>query len=450
MSSGDIKAGGAYVELFANDSKLSAGLKAAGEKLKAFGSQVAVIGAGIAAAGTAILAPILQSARVFADTGSQLNDMSVRTGMSVEALSELRYAAAQTGASLGDIEASAKRMARVIVDAGEGSKSAADSLALLGLTAARLKGLKPEEQFELIAKRMTAIADPTLRAAAAQEIFGRSGTRILPMIADMDALTQTARRLGLVMSTEDSMAADALGDAIDTLKDSFTALEQTIGAAVAPMLTDMLTWITELIATTTAWVDKNRELVVVAMEISGAIAGIGTVVGIVGGGIVGLGFAMTGLRAIMIGMPTVIRAVQFAMAALGGPVGIALAVAAVAAAASALYLFDIAAESAEVDAKIRRETAIMEANKAKTKIVSPAMAETSTMTAQAVSAAIAKGFTTGPQFGAASGGFFAQGVPLAAPSNPLQERTAKATEATAANTAKIADKLDNQSSVGDE
>jgi hypothetical protein len=54
-----IRAGRAYVELFADDSKLMRALKLAETKLKAFGDAVTAMGRKMLAAGTAIVAPLL-------------------------------------------------------------------------------------------------------------------------------------------------------------------------------------------------------------------------------------------------------------------------------------------------------------------------------------------------------------------------------------------------------
>ena len=51
--SGAIKAGSAFVELFANDSKLMKGLEFAKKKLNQFAKYTATIGAGVAGAGPA-------------------------------------------------------------------------------------------------------------------------------------------------------------------------------------------------------------------------------------------------------------------------------------------------------------------------------------------------------------------------------------------------------------
>ena len=88
-----IRAGAAYVELFVNDSKLVRGLTQASKKLKAFGDAITGWGQKMTAIGAAVTAPLLGSAKAFAEMGDRIAKASARTGVSVETLSELAYAA---------------------------------------------------------------------------------------------------------------------------------------------------------------------------------------------------------------------------------------------------------------------------------------------------------------------------------------------------------------------
>lgn len=207
-SAGAIRAGAAYVELAIKDSKLVKGLRGAEQKLKAWGASIAGVGARLAGLGTAALTAFFGDAKVFADMGSDLLDMSQRTGVSVEALSELGFAADQSGADMQTLEGGLRRMQQLIADAAGGSASARQALDRLGISVEDLSRLSPDQQFKLIADRLSQINNPTMRAAAAMDIFGRAGTRLLPMLANgaagIEAMQQQARDLGLTWSTEDA------------------------------------------------------------------------------------------------------------------------------------------------------------------------------------------------------------------------------------------------------
>src|SRR5207237_488386 len=124
----------------------------------------------------------------FAESGDQIAKMARRTGVSAEALSELGFAAEQSGQNIDVLEQTLKKMQKTIggaeLKSGEaaGLTSFEGKLAHLGLTISDLKDLAPDQQFESIADRIAAIPDPTQRAAAAMEIFGKSGTALLPLM----------------------------------------------------------------------------------------------------------------------------------------------------------------------------------------------------------------------------------------------------------------------------
>jgi len=129
VQSGAIRAGRAFVELFADDSKLVRGLHRAEMKLKAWGQSVRDLGLKMAAVGAAVATPLLGAAKAFASVGDTLVHVSERTGISVEALSELSFAADQCGVDMEGLETGIRKMQRTVFEAAKGSKSAQQALA---------------------------------------------------------------------------------------------------------------------------------------------------------------------------------------------------------------------------------------------------------------------------------------------------------------------------------
>jgi hypothetical protein len=216
---GAVKAGRSFVELFADDSKLIAGLKRANAGLASFGKDVANAAKKLAVLGAAAAAGLGAAAIQFANAGSALKDMSDRTGVSVETLSELKYTADQSGTSLEALEKGLTKLAK---------GGATDSVAELMRLA------------DVIANT----EDETERTRIALEAFGRSGAQLIPLLmggsAAIAQFRAKARELGLVMSTEDATAAEEFGDSIATLQTSFNMLVGRVGAEVAPALQKIL------------------------------------------------------------------------------------------------------------------------------------------------------------------------------------------------------------------
>src|SRR5205807_2057731 len=135
-----------------------------------------------AALGTALWAPILGAARSFSQSGSELLLMSQRTGISVEALSALKFAARETAVPFEDLETGLRHMSRTVQDAADGNPAAVQSLQDLGLSIADLRDLSKEGIFAKLADGISKIQNPLTQSARAQEIFGRHAESLLPLL----------------------------------------------------------------------------------------------------------------------------------------------------------------------------------------------------------------------------------------------------------------------------
>lgn len=278
MARADIKAGRAYVELYVQKSAFLRGMNEARKQLGQFGDDILSIGRKMAVAG-GILAGALGAATArFISFGDQLDKASARTGIAASRLAALGFAAEQSGTNLESVESAIKRMQRVVTDAARGSRSAADALAMISLSSKQLEGLKPDEQFRGIAAEIAKVEDPTRRAAIAMQIFGKSGTMLLPMLADLEALAKEAESLGIVPLEKDVKAAAALGDAFNRMKRTFFAALFEIGAAIAPIARDVINFVTVFVRGIQQMIRENRELIVslvrVAIEITAVTAAI--------------------------------------------------------------------------------------------------------------------------------------------------------------------------------
>jgi hypothetical protein len=303
----DVRQGRAYVELYCKNSALIKGLATAKRRLMDFGAGIATVGKWMMGIGLAIVAPIAAMAKHFATVGDELSEMAARTGMSVEKLSALKYAAKQTGTEIEGVEKSVRKMQKFLQEVADGGKEATDTMAALGLTFADIRALSPDQQFNLIASKIAAINNPTTKAAMALKVFGRSGTAILPMIAEMGALTAEAKRLGLVMSKEDAEAGHTLSRALGSLGSVVSGVGNGFSSVFAPKITQFVNAATNAIVQVKKWAKENADLigtvvkVALGMTAAGAaiyafgkiVAGVGTVVGGLHGLIV---FAVGGMQ----------------------------------------------------------------------------------------------------------------------------------------------------------
>lgn len=302
-----VRAGRAFVTIEAVDLTARV-LGQVSKRMMVMGRMVTRLGRQMLTLGAVLAAPIALAVRGFANAGRAINDMSLRTGIGAEALQELGYAAKLTGADAETLETGLRRMQKVIDAAAKGSKSAQKVLGdLVDLDA--LGRMSPEEQLLAIGDAISRIVDPTERAAAATAIFGRSGTRLIPMFAEgaakLAAMRKEARDLGLVMSAQDVRAADDLGDSFDTLWFMVKAASNAVGAALAPVLMEIIPHLKKALSGTIAWARANARLIVI---VAGLVAGIF----VAGFALVVLGSLISTLGAI-VGVVSVLLSVKTAI-----------------------------------------------------------------------------------------------------------------------------------------
>jgi|GEM_PF-4591167 len=314
----DVQAGGAFVRLFLKDEmtkKLVSAVKNVGSKMQSIGRSIAVIGAGITAAGASIIGTLTATVVHFAAVGDELGKMSTRTGIAASALAELQFAAEQSGTELSTLEKAIKRQQKMIRDYERGLSTSVDAFESLGISLQDLQGLSPEDQFELITERLGAVDDATRKAAIAQEIFGRSGTMLIPMLGNLKALRKEARDLGIIPSEQEVRNAEKVTDAINRVRRVIKKTFFDIGASLADSILPALEWIKTIAVATSQWIKQNQKLIPVIGAVGAALAGAGTAIILLGTTIAGAGIAISGIGTAIGFLLSPIGAVTIAIAA---------------------------------------------------------------------------------------------------------------------------------------
>lgn len=158
---------------------------------------------------------ILSSFKNTINKMDQMGKAAQRIGISTESLSKMAYVGELADVSMEDLEKSISKMQKSIVD----TPKAFDAL---GLSAQDLVNLSPDEAFAQITEALMKIENPTLRAATAMDVFGKSGAQIINYAEggteSISKLMEEAKRLGLVFNDEASAAAANLNDNLTRLK----------------------------------------------------------------------------------------------------------------------------------------------------------------------------------------------------------------------------------------
>jgi hypothetical protein len=251
-----IEAAKAFVKLYLEDSALRGGLAKLQGTISSAASGLGKVGLALGATaitgGAALVASGFTAAAAsvwrFVDAGAGLDDIANRTGASAEALSQLRYAAEQSGTNLEAVEKGMRKLGDVQTQAANGSKSAAAALASVGLSASKLATMSVEDRFLAVADGIDRIQDPAAKASVAMDLLGKSGADLVPMMeggsASIVELMQTADRLGMTITGPQAKAAAAFDDVWQSLTAALRSAGNVIAVEVLPYVTQFL----ELIA----------------------------------------------------------------------------------------------------------------------------------------------------------------------------------------------------------
>lgn len=271
------------VRIGADVTQMKVALKGAAAKLKAHSAQFRKAGMAMTVAGGAITGAVGLMVKSYMSAGDEVHKMALRTGIGTEALSELKYAAEISGASLDDVEKGVKKMSKTIMDAKDGLATYVRAFDRIGLQAEDLIELSPEDQFDKIARAIANVENPTIRAATAQEIFGRAGTKLLPLFAageeGLDALRQKARDMGIVFDQEAADKAAVLTDSLTTLKGSFSGVSMSIANTLAPVITTIVDKISDVAQKVKDWMKEHPKLAGTIMKVVVVLGGLMAVLG---------------------------------------------------------------------------------------------------------------------------------------------------------------------------
>lgn len=244
------QAGAIVSQLKLDRKNFSASIKGAGGEVKGFGGMVQrnsaslkKMGLAITALGAIAAVTFTKMVKKYVEVGDMIDKMSKRTGFSAVTLSELAHAAEISGADITALEKGVKKMSKSIVDASYGLETYLRVFRGLGLEVEDLMALSPEEQFMKIGNAIADMESDTLRTAAAVDVFGRSGTMLIPLFKEgsegIQKLREEAHKLGIVFDEEAAAKAAKLKDAQTNLKSAFQGLGFALASEFIPILTSV-------------------------------------------------------------------------------------------------------------------------------------------------------------------------------------------------------------------
>lgn len=171
------------------------------------------------------------------DAADETSKLAQKVGVATKDIAGLQLAFRQSGAS----DAFAGSMAKLSKAIAEGNKG----LDAMGIKTNDADGsLKSTRQvLGEVADKFAGYADGAAKSALAQELFGKSGAELIPLLnggaqalADYDAM---AAKLGLTLDEETTKNAEKFNDTLDLIGQGATGVGRQIAAQLLPTLTGL-------------------------------------------------------------------------------------------------------------------------------------------------------------------------------------------------------------------
>lgn len=243
--------GALRVNLGIDSAEFQEGLKQAQSGLKKFGAVVKTGMLAAAAAAGAALGSLAVSVKGTIDAADNMSKAAAKIGMSIEELSRLKYAADLSGVSFEGLQTAIGKLSKTMNDAKNGSKSAIDSFAQIGVSATNADGsLKSASQvLAEISDKFAAMPDGAEKTALAMELMGRSGAAMIPLLnggaGALESLMAEADTFGQVFTAEMGANAEVFNDNMSRLQGVFGNISAQVATALLPHLAAFSNWLVE-------------------------------------------------------------------------------------------------------------------------------------------------------------------------------------------------------------
>ena len=201
-----------------------------------FSGTATKVGAGMMAAGAGLLAVGVSAASTTTDLGREVLKLQRYTGMNAESASKLAYAAKISGVDVDSLAVGIGKLSKTMANTP-------DKLGKIGVEAKTSDGHLRNMTDVLgdVAEKFKTMGPGTEATAAALDLFGRSGTNLLPFLFKgkdgIAELSAEAEKMGLVLSQDNVDAVKANIVAQRHLSAAIDGAKVQIGNEMLPILT---------------------------------------------------------------------------------------------------------------------------------------------------------------------------------------------------------------------
>jgi uncharacterized protein YqgV (UPF0045/DUF77 family) len=310
-SSGAIRAGRAFIELFTDDTKLQRGLSIASKKISTFGNGITAMGKRIALLGAAAAAPLGLAVAKASELEETINKFDVVFGgnaKNVKAWSD--QFAATMGRSKQQVADFLASTQTLVLPMGFDPKDAEEfskTIAGLAFDLASFHNTSDADAFAALKSGLVGEAEPLKRygvllseAALKQELLNKG--------IDINKATNYEKamgRLAIIMRSTATAQGDvqrSFGSVANQAKAAQASIDNaaaSIGTALLPVIARLLGIVTPMIEAVAKWATTNQDAIVAIAAVAAGAASLGV-------GLVALGSVVTALGATVGGLATAI------------------------------------------------------------------------------------------------------------------------------------------------
>jgi hypothetical protein len=241
------------IKISADMQEFEKGLSSAKESLQKFGKVTEDLGKSMTKNVTlpivAVATGIFLLGVKTSQTADRIDKMSQKLGMSRDSFQKYDFILSQSGASIDSMSAGMKTLTKSISDVLSGVDIATDNFKTLGVEVTDVNGKTRNQNdiFDDLVKSFQMMENSVEKTRMAQEIFGRSGTELLPLLnsqaGSLEELEKTFNSLGITMSDDAVNAGVKFTDTLDQLKRALGASVASIGVEFLPLMQTMAQFI---------------------------------------------------------------------------------------------------------------------------------------------------------------------------------------------------------------
>ena len=199
--------------------------------------------AAVGAVGAAFSAAFsLASIKNVINVADQFSKLAQKSGVAVESLRELNYAASLSDVSTESLGTGLRKLSQNMAAAAGGGKEQSAAFAAIGINVQNMDGsLKGADQtLKEVASKFASFKDSPEKAALAIELFGKAGADLIPLLnsgsTGLSDMAQEANALGIVFGADLAKNAEAFNDNLTRIQASSEGVKVAITAELLPML----------------------------------------------------------------------------------------------------------------------------------------------------------------------------------------------------------------------